>query len=188
MRLTRYFFISTNLDDLEHFGTDLENAGVVTPQIHVLTDNEDEAHRHHVHQVTPFMKRDIVHSAIAGAAVGVCLAVVAFVVTMVAGLHGTEAGSWPFIFLAVILLGFCTWVGGLSGIQSSNSRTRQFDQAVKEGKHVFFVDQPKGHGAELEAVSNRYATVEMAGRDRGAPSWLVFSQHGIKRFFTETFP
>lgn len=188
MRMTRYFFISTDLNDLEHFEQDLERAGIVTPQIHVLTDHEGEAHSHHVHQVSPFMKKDVVHSALLGAAVGVCLAVLVLLITVVAGWHETEIGGWPFIFLAVILMGFCTWIGGFWGIQTSNSRTRRFDQALKEGKHVFFVDHPQGQGTVLEDVSQRYPSVAMAGLARGAPSWIVFSQHNIKRFFTETFP
>lgn len=187
MTMTRYFFISTDLGVLEQFEQDLERAGIVTPQIHVLTEDEGEARRRHVHQVTPFMKKDVVHSALLGAAGGACLAALALFVTLVAGWYEVVGGA-PFIFLAIVLLGFCTWVGGFRGIQTSNSRTRQFDQAVRDGKHVFFVDHPKGQGQILEETSNRYPSLEMAGLARGAPDWLVFSQYRIKRFFTETFP
>lgn len=68
MRMTRLFFISTKLDDLEHLEQDLEQAGIVTPQIHLLTEHEEEADRRHVHQVTPLMKSDVVHSTLLGAA------------------------------------------------------------------------------------------------------------------------
>lgn len=188
MRMTRNFFISTNLDDLEHFEQDLEQAGIVTPQIHVLTDHEEEAHEHHVHQVTPFMRSDVVHSALLGAAGGVVLALLVLLATFLSGLYATSIGVAPFIFLAVVVLGFCTWLGGFRGIQISNSHTRRFDQAVHEGKHLFFVDHPQGQHDVVEQVSARYPTVEMAGEARGAPDWIVFSQHRIKRFFTETFP
>lgn len=187
MRMTRYFFIGTNLDDLEHLEQDLEQAGVVTPQIHVLTEYEHDAHRRHVHQVTPFMKKDVVHSALVGAACGVGLAALALIITILGGWY-EYAGGIPFLFMAIVVLGFCTWLGGFRGIQTSNSRTRQFDQAVRDGKHVFFVDYPSGQGRILEETSGRYPSVEMAGRARGAPGWLVYSQHNIKRFFSETFP
>lgn len=189
MKMTRYFFISTDLDDLERFEEELERAGIVTPQIHVLTENEGDADQHpHIHQVTPFMKKDVVRSALIGAAGGLCLAVLAIVVTALAGWHLTDAGWVPFIFLALVLLGFCTWLGGFRGIQSTNAHTQRFDDAIKEGKHVFFVDVAPDQGKVLEETARNYSTVETAGRERGAPSWIVFSQHRIKRFFTETFP
>lgn len=188
MSMTRYFFISTDLDDLAHFERDLKQAGFVTPQLHVLTDYEDKAHRRNVHQVTPFMKSDIVHSTLVGAAWGVCLAALVLLITFLAGWNATWIGSAPFILLAIVLLGFCAWLGGFRGIQTSNSRTRQFQQVVRDGKHVFFVDQPKDRGQALEKISTRYPSVEIAGRGHGAPRWIVYSQHRIKRFFSETFP
>lgn len=188
MQMRRYFFISSDLEALQQFEGDLERAGIHRPQIHVLTNDESEAHRHHVHQVTPFMKTDVVHSTLVGVAGGAILAGIVLLITFLAGWHESAAGSVPFIFLAIVLLGFCTWVGGFRGIQTSNSRTRQFDQIVHDGQHVFFIDQPKGRGELLEETASRYPAIRMAGLGHGAPGWIVYSQHHVKRFFSETFP
>lgn len=189
MKLTRYFYISDDLDDLESFEEDLEEEGVLTPQIHVLTlDDTGATNHHHLHQVTSFMKKDIVHSTLIGAAIGLAAAMLVLVVTYLAGWHETAAGWMPFLFLAVIMLGFCTWQGGLWGIQTPNVHFGRFEQALNSGKHVFFVDLAPGHGQILKKIANNHPTVEMAGMDRGAPSWIVFSQYHLKRFFTQTFP
>ena len=74
------------------------------------------------------------------------------VVAYLAGWTESPAGWTPFIFLAVVLLGFCTWEGGLIGIQDPNHNFTRFEQALKDGKHVFFVDLEPGQEAILETV------------------------------------
>jgi len=188
MRMTRNFFISTDIDVLEHFERDLERSGFVKPQIHVLTAREGEAQQHHVHQVTPFMRTDIVHSTIVGAAFGAWIAVLVLVLTLIMGWYATWIGAIPFVYLAIVLLGFSTFLGAFWGIQQTNSRTRRFDAQLRAGKHLFFVDHPRKQSQLLEKIANRYPSIEMAGRANGAPSWLVFSQQKVKHFFTHTFP
>ncbi len=63
MKTLRHYFISDNLDDLEVFEEQLEEAGVATPQIHVHSTNDAEIKsRHRLHDITSFMKKDVVHS------------------------------------------------------------------------------------------------------------------------------
>jgi hypothetical protein len=42
--------------------------------------------------------------------------------------------------LAIVLLDFCTWKGGSIGIQKPNHNFARFEQALSDGKHIFFVD------------------------------------------------
>lgn len=189
MKMTRYFFISDDLDDLERFEEELEQAGIVTPQIHVLTLNDtDAANHHHLHQITAFMKRDVVHSTLLGAVIGVVISLSTLIVAHFAGWTATAAGWLPFVFLAVVVLGFSTWQGGLWGIQRPNVHFKRFERALDAGKHVFFVDLEPDQGGILKNVVKDHPLVEAAGLDRGAPHWIVFWQYRLKRFFVETFP
>ena len=53
-----------------------------------------------------FMKQDVVHSTLFGAAIGVVVCVLLLSLVHTAGLANTAAGWMPFVFLAVVLLGF----------------------------------------------------------------------------------
>jgi hypothetical protein len=177
MKMLRHYFISDNLDDLEVFEEQLEAAGVSTPQIHVLSRNDAEVHRHHhLHEVESFMKNDIVHSTIKGAVVGVCAFVLVLVVAHFAGWTKTAAGWMPFIFLAILLLGFCTWEGGLRGIQTPNHNFARFEKALSEGKHIFFVDLEPDQEAVLEKLLKSHPQVELAGTGSSTRHWLIALQ------------
>nr|WP_200872661.1 hypothetical protein [Polycyclovorans algicola] len=189
MKMTRYFFISDDLDDLEHLEEELERAGIVTPQIHLLTNDDGAAEQHnHLHKVASFMKRDIVHSTLIGAVAGICAATLVLVTAFTAGWTATEAGWMPFIFLSVVLLGFLTWQGGLWGIQRPNVHFLHFEKALKEGNHVFFVDLEPGQDKMVKRLVKRHPRLKEAGTAAGAPHWLIFWQHRVTRFFVKTWP
>jgi hypothetical protein len=177
MSMLRHYFISDSLDDLEVFEEQLEAAGVSVPQIHVLSRNDAEVHQHHhLHEVQSFMKNDIVHSTVLGAVVGICASLLVLAVAHFAGWTETAAGWIPFIFLAVIVLGFCTWEGGLFGIQKPNHNFARFEQALRDGKHIFFVDLEPQQEAVLEKVLKSHPRVELAGTGSSPRHWLITLQ------------
>jgi hypothetical protein len=189
MKMLRHYFVSNDLDDLEVVEEQLEAAGVATPQIHVLTSHEDEIDLHeHLHRVQSFMKKDVVHSALIGAAVGACAFVLVLAVAYLAGWTQTAAGWVPFVFLAVVLLGFCTWEGGLFGIQVPNHHFARFEQAIRDDKHVFFVDLEPHQESTLERVLKAHPKIRRAGTEPVRRHWLIEFQKRVPRFFKEVWP
>lgn len=189
MKLKRHFFASNDLDDLESFELELERADIVTPQIHVLTlDDTGAANHSNLHEVTPFMKTDIVHSSLLGALVGLTMAAFVLALAHLAGWSDTAAGWLPFVYLSIILLGFFTWQGGLWGIESSNSNFRHFEQLLRDGEHIFFVDLEPGRGKVVRRLARTHPGIRRIGEGVGAPHWIVVWQNRLKYFFTETFP
>jgi hypothetical protein len=138
--MLRHYYISDDLNDLQAVETELKSKGVSTPQIHVLSENDAEVEKHHLHAIEAVLKQDVVHSTSVGAVVGLIAAITLLVVTYLVDWHTTAAGWLPFGFLAVIVLGFCTWEGGLIGIQIPNHQFKRFQKLLKQGKHIFFVD------------------------------------------------
>jgi hypothetical protein len=177
MNMLRHYFVSNSLDDLEVFEEQLEAAGVTTPQIHVLSQNDAGVEKHHhLHAVQSFMKRDIIHSTERGAVIGICISVLILSVANFSGWTETAAGWTPFIFLAVVLLGFSAWMGGLLGIEKPNHHFVRFEQALSDGKHIFFVDLEPQQEAVLASVLKSHPQVEVAGTGQSAPHWLIALQ------------
>ena len=54
--MKRYYYLSTDLDDLEIVERDLEAAGITTPQIHVLSLDDQGVEQHHLHNVEAVLK------------------------------------------------------------------------------------------------------------------------------------
>jgi hypothetical protein len=181
MKMLRHYFISDSLDDLEVFEEQLEAAGVSSSQIHVLSRADAEVeHHHHLHEVQSFMKNDIVHSTIRGAVVGLCAFVLVLAIAYFAGWTESAVGWMPFIFLAVVMLGFCTWEGGLRGIQEPNHDFARFEQALRDGKHIFFMDLEPHQEVILEEVLKSHPQVELAGTGSSAPHWIIaLQQKGV---------
>jgi len=180
--MNRHYYISDDLDDLEQIERELEDRGVSTPQIHVLSEDTAGVQKHHLHEVPDFMKKDVVRSTSVAAIFG---AIAAVVVLLVAHFLGwAESWGWtPFVFLAVVVLGFITWEGGMWGIQEPNAHFRRFQGALKEGKHILYVEVKKGEQEDvLKAVVNRHPRLRAAGVEPTRTDLLIGVEKGWRRF------
>lgn len=179
--MKRQYFISDDLDDLEHVEQDLESAGVTTPQIHVLSEDDSGVELHHLHEVEAVLKKDVVHGTERGALVGIIAAAAILILAWFSGLTATY--TWvPAIFLAVIVLGFCTWEGGLIGIQEPHTDFRRFQDDLHQGKHVLFVDVDPAQEAILRDVVSKHPKLQEAGEGHSTPRWVVGVQQKFTRF------
>jgi hypothetical protein len=179
--MKRFYFINSHLDELEAVETELEANGVATEQIHVLSLDEAEVGRHKLHEVQEFLKKDVIHSGELGALIGLALAAIALVATYLSGLHNT-IGWFPVAVLAVMLLAFCTWEGGLFGIQVPNTNFRRFMKALRHGKHILFVDVDTDQEPTLRDVLKRHPRVHAAGMGQSSPRWIIAWQQRARRF------
>ena len=105
--MLRHYYISDDLNDLQAIESELKAKGVSTPQIHVLSENDAEVEKHHLHAIEAVLKQDVVHSTTLGAVVGVAAATAILIIAYLMGWHTTAAGWIPFGFLAVVVLFKC---------------------------------------------------------------------------------
>jgi hypothetical protein len=179
--MKRHYYISDDLDDLEIVERDLEAAGVTTPQIHVLSENDSGVELHHLHNVEAVLKKDVVHGTELGAIVGAIGATAILLLAWWSGLP--ETYTWvPAIFLAVIVLGFCTWEGGLIGIQEPHVDFRRFQEDLHKGKHILFVDVDPQQEGLLRDVVGEHSKLRDAGEGSSTPRWVVGAQKKFTRF------
>jgi hypothetical protein len=179
--MKRHYYISDDLDDLEIVERDLEAAGVTTPQIHVLSEDDAGVEQHHLHNVEAVLKKDVVHGTELGAVIGVAAGAVILLLAWFSGL--TETYTWvPPIFLAVIVMGFCTWEGGLIGIQEPHADFQRFQASLHEGKHILFVDVESKQEQILLSVVNRHPKLKDAGEGASTPGWVIGAQQKWAKF------
>lgn len=166
--MQRYYFIDENLDDLEQVSAELEGAGIAKEQLYVLTQSDGEVDRRDFNYVWSILKKDTVRSAIIGSLIGIGLAWVVLVAAWASGLP--ETYTWvPFIFLAIVILGFCTWEGGLWGIQQPHHEFKRFEQELESGRHVLLVETDQEHAAALSAVAEQHPMLRQVGEGTPVP-------------------
>jgi hypothetical protein len=179
--MKRHYYISDDLDDLEVIERDLESAGVTTPQIHVLSEDDAGVENHHLHEVEAVLKKDVVHGTEMGAIVGLICAVLVLGLAWFSGI--TETITWvPPIFLSIIVLGFCTWEGGLIGIQEPHVDFKRFENDLHAGKHILFVDVDPEQEATLKKVVEQHPRLSNAGEGSATPRMVVRFQDKFHRF------
>jgi hypothetical protein len=181
IEMERHFYMSDDLHDLERLEVELENEGMVRPQIHVLTDSEAQLKGHRLHEVSSLMRTDVIRKGLKGALVG---ALGFGLVMLAAGFTGMAAsfGWTPFVFLAIVVLGFCTWEAGFLGFQLPNRQFREFQRLLDEGKHVFFVDIRSGQELLLQRAVARHPRLQQIGKGEAMPWWLIALQEKYQRF------
>ena len=180
--MLRRYFISDDLDDLATIEQELEAQGIATPQIHVLSENDAEVELHHLHEVAPVLKSDVVHATEVGAVIGAVGAILVLALAWFMGWTNTAAGWIPFIFLAIVVLGFCTWEGGFIGIQQPNTHFKRFQGELQQGQHVLFIDIEPAQEAVLNGVIQHYPKLKSVGQGEATPAWVVRSQQLFRRF------
>lgn len=179
--MNRYYFVGENLDELAKVEQELKAQGISPLQMHVLPNNDAQADLRGLDSVDSLWRKDIVRSLLTGFAVGVLLTLLTVLVAYLAGISATE--HWVMVgFLCVVLTGFCTWEGGLFGIQVPNREFRRFAKHLQDGKHVFFVDIDKEQRGDLEGMTRRHKDLKPIGTGEGEQAWLFALRSGWHRF------
>ncbi|MEM9254031.1 MAG: NAD/FAD-utilizing enzyme [Pseudomonadota bacterium] len=179
--MKRHYYISDDLEDLEVIERQLQDAGLTTPQIHILSENDTALDEHSLHKVEGVLKKDVVHGTGLGAVVGVLGAGLILLIAWLTGL--TETFTWvPAIFLAVVVLGFCTWEGGLIGIGETHVDFRRFKSDLESGKHILFVDFDTEQESIVKSIVEQHPKLQDAGEGSSTPRWVVDAQNRFARF------
>lgn len=177
--MNRHYYVSDNLQDLVSVERELENAGLEHAQIHVYSKAFAASGGNH--EIADFHKSDVVHSGLTGFGIGLLAALAVLLAAQMFGWTNSSIGWTPFIFLAVVVFGFCAWEGGLRGIQTTNRELTRFANALKHGKHIFFVDVDDHQEGVVSEIIERHPQMRYAGDGAAAPGWLVHGQTQFQR-------
>jgi len=91
--------------------------------------------------------------------------------------------TWvPPLFLAVVILGFCTWEGGFLGIQKSNHAFEAFKRDLEMGKHIFFVDVRADQESLLKSLVRSHPKLAGVGGGAATPEFVQGVQKRWNKF------
>ena len=65
------------------------------------------------------------------------------------------------------------------GIQKPNHNFARFEQALKDGKHVFLVDLEHNQEVALEKILKAHPQLELAGTGTSVQHWIVSLQQRL---------
>jgi hypothetical protein len=179
--MKRFYYVSNDLNDLEKAELDLVSAGYDREQVHVLSQQDAEIEKRHLHEVSPFARVDLIHFAMMGAAIGAVLAVVVLLVAT--AFKPVTAVDWlPFAILAVVLFLFSTWEGGFYGIQVHSAEYQRFADVLNSGYHVLMIDADTRERWSLQRIMAYHSSLTDAGEGRARPEWLISSERNFHAF------
>ena len=179
--MKRFYYTGKSLDELEHFGRDLELCGIPRSQIYLLSNDDVGLDNHDVNRVASFLKTDVIRSGEIGALLGLAIATAILLVTHLSGI-AAQVGWVPFVFLAIVSFGFTTWEAGFIGIQRPNTHFLRFQEALAQGRHVLFVETRAQDKKKLKKVFKGYPNVKRAGCERTHTGLLMFILRNWEKF------
>ena len=179
--MNRYYYICKDLDDISRAEEQLLAAGFSPVQIHTFSHNDADVEKRRLHDVDSFSKKDIVTSTLIGASLGLVGALAIIAVASLLGVTG-QAAWVPVLFLAVCVLGFCTWEGGLMGIQTPNREFARFESDLQNGRHIFFVDVATRQKETFIQIISNYASMSEAGKRSNGYSWTMPLRENARKF------
>lgn len=153
--MKQLLYVCKDLAELKYSQLSLEAQGVADSNIHIISNDEQGLCEFGLPVMSDFSRLDIVNSGVKGALLGVVGAVSVIFLALILGWAGI-AGWVPFFFLALIVLGFCTWEGGLLGIGRINQNFAHLQQAISRGEHVLVVDVSEFQENRVLAVLRKY--------------------------------
>lgn len=179
--MKRHYFCTGDLDDVAAIEREMEAAGISTPQIHVLSNDDAGVTLKRLNEVEDVLRKDVVRGTRFGAVIGAACACAILLLAWVSGLAASY--TWlPPVFLAIVVLGFCTWEGGLIGIQEPHVDFRRFQRELRNGKHILMVDVPPEQEAIVRRVTAAHPSLEAAGEGESTPGWVIGVQQKWNRF------
>lgn len=185
--MQRHYYVSDSLETLELVEQRLHDGGIAHAQVHVLSDDHAELERRQVNEVHSILRSDLIRSGLKGAALGLGMALLCLGLTALTAAHET-IGWIPFIFLSIVLFGFCTWEGGLFGIQEKNSAFERFEKALAKGQHILMADVHSDEESTLrQAIEAHKAHLSVAAPAKPVSSLFISTQARLQSMLSQTY-
>ncbi len=146
--MKQHHYLFDSLDDLQRACNDLEFIGVEHQYLHVAYASHLSLEKRHLNDMGFWRESDLLHTALRGLIVGI-IASVATGAALLQWLGNSELGLVVSGFVSLIVLGFCTWVGGMIGVSHDNWRVSPYHDLIQQGKSLLIVDVSEKNEPEI---------------------------------------
>lgn len=162
----QYQFLLDNLHHSDQIQNNLTGLGIPESHVHFVTERSEDYAGHQVHEASIIEERDIIHSSIQGAMMGLVVGMITSAgMTFFAPL-AWQPGLVNIVFTLLLCIGFGGWIGGLYGISHRNYRINKFEGELQKGKAVMLVYSDKSHLAEMKKlIETQYPDAKYMGQE-----------------------
>ncbi len=138
--MKQQYYITEDIDSVAHISDDLHSLGIDDRHIHVVGEDVDAMDAHHVHKAREIDRTDIVRSSERGMLIGILLGTLFLILATIYQPFGIVVEGPALVAVTVLIVGFCTWWGGIAGSYFDNYRIAAFHKAIESGKYLVMVD------------------------------------------------
>lgn len=153
------YYLSDDLDELEVMHDELLETGITDQNIHVISDDEDNVEKHHMLNVSPFAKTNVIRTLFIGVSVGIATGVMFVSVPFIFG-FAASPGSIPFTLAGVFILSFATFEGGFLGLQKAHPKYKSVWDRIHHGKHLMVVDYENEKAPLVKSLQTLHPKLE----------------------------
>lgn len=138
--MKRLYYLSDDIDRVEHIARELERNDIQDRRIHVLSRDEVGLMTRHLHGATYLDRLDILRRGGQGLIVGMLIGItLLFLLAVLFNVTLAVPGQIALVALGTL---FGTWVGCLVGFAHDNHRLTRFHEQVENGQHLIMIDVP----------------------------------------------
>lgn len=164
----RLYFLLPDLPDAKTIVNELLIARIDDHHIHVMA--KEGTSLGDLPEATLFQKSDFVHSIETGMVIGGISGLVGGIIAIAALQLGSMMGL---IVLGCTIFGagFGIWTSGMIGSSIKNTRLKEFEQAMEEGKILIMVDVPTEKVKPITEQIKKHKEIILGGEDHAMPAF-----------------
>ena len=161
--MKRLYFLAADLVSTEAIAKDIHKAGITDYNFHVLGKDEQGLKQHRIHQASPLIRLDILHSGEIGALAGLVVGFFTAGIFMKSMEGLADFGLWQFFAVMLFVTMFGTWVGGIAGVSHENYKLSGFHNDIELGKFLVMVDVDKRLEKVVDGIMANHTSVVKEG-------------------------
>jgi hypothetical protein len=161
-----FYYLSPTLADTEHVSDDLHASGVSDWFIHIISKNEADLERKHLHSSNYLETLDFMREGLIGAALGFIIGLILAGALSIFSPFEADIPLVAYAGVVFLLTCFGAWQGGLVGISTENKKLRRFHNDIEAGKYLILVYAHKKEEAKVHAMmAKRHPEAKLVGLD-----------------------